>query len=276
MLNVNPLPKVGMVYRSFGQRSPWERLGCGVMDKRQNLADHAHYTPLTYSLIWIVAGSGLYLDESGRSYPFRAGDCFHRIPGRTHSTQPDAHGGWLEWFVDCGPLLYDAFAGMHLLQPEPPVWKATSCPSEDLEQLRRGLESAAEYELPVLSSELWRLIPSARQDVSRDFGADDIDQACEYLASHCHQRINLRRWCCEQGLQYERFRKAFTKRLGEPPGQYRVRRRMERACALLISNDRPIADVAERLGYASPYEFSAQFRQRFGMSPKRYRLINGS
>ena len=41
-----------------------------------------------------------------------------------------------------------------------------------------------------------------------------------------------------------------------------------------MANELSIAGVAEALGYASPYEFSAQFRRRFDMSPRQCRMLS--
>lgn len=268
------LPDVGSVYRSLGQGSSWERLGCGVMDKRANVIDHLHFAPPTYSLIWIIEGSGVYYDEVGRAFPFNAGDCFHRLPGRSHSTQPDTSGGWVEWFVDCGPGLFNAFTDLGLLREEPLVWKGDGIPQEALQRFRRALSRASAHELPHLASDVMGFISRARESIQIDQVTDVIDQACIYLADASNDRLDLRLWCQQHAYNYEQFRKAFTKRMGEPPGQYRIRRRMERACSLLMVSDLSIAAVADKLGYASPYEFSAQFRRRFDMSPKQYRQIN--
>ena len=43
------------------------------------------------------------------------------------------------------------------------------------------------------------------------------------------------------------------------------------ACALLIRPELSIGEIAERLGYASQYEFSAQFKRYMGCPPSGYR-----
>ncbi len=84
-------------------------------------------------------------------------------------------------------------------------------------------------------------------------------------------RLDLRSFCQREGLDFECFREDFTRRIGQSPGQYRIRRRMKRACILLEATRDQISVIATQLGYASPYEFSAQFRQWMGVSPQAYR-----
>lgn len=268
---VAELPAPGTIYRTLGQRSAWERVGCGVMDKRRSLGDHSAYLAPTYSVIWVVAGRGRYRDADGQVYPFAAGDCFHRWPGREHSTEPVDASGWYEWFADCGPGLHTACADARIVRPDPPVWRPAQVPTAELEALRIALAAATTAELGPLATRVLDIIARSRDGSPVDDTDDLIQRACTLLADEALGRGDLRSWCREHGLGYERFRKAFTQRMGEPPGQYRIRRRMERACALLLSSDRPIGAVADDLGYASPYEFSAQFRRRFGLSPSAYR-----
>lgn len=264
-------PAVGSTYRTLGLHSSWERIGCGVMDKRRRSADHIAYHAPTYSVIWILVGHGEYQDASGAVYQFKSGDCFHRWPGRWHSTSASDQQGWVEFFVDCGPGLHHAFAQANIIRPDPPVWTPQTVPLEALSQLRDDLTAANEGDLAQLSLRVWQLIVDAHASKAGDHNHDLIAEACRLLADEALVRGDLRSWCAAQDLEYETFRKQFTKRMGEPPGQYRIRRRMERACSLLLAGNSPIAAVAEELGYHSPYEFSAQFKRRFGMSPKQYR-----
>ena len=81
--------------------------------------------------------------------------------------------------------------------------------------------------------------------VEPDRVAQDLPVACRILADSADDRSGLRRLCQRHGLAYERFRKLFVQRLGVPPHRYRIGRRLERACHLLIDSDRPVAAIAE-------------------------------
>jgi AraC-like DNA-binding protein len=136
--------------------------------------------------------------------------------------------------------------------------------------LLADLERAGEGRLPALCARLIALAVEA-QPATTAAGDDAIDRACRALAEQATKRLDLRAWCRREGLDYERFRKDFQQRMGMPPGQYRIRRRLDRACELLHTTDRPLSAIATELGYRSPYEFSAQFRARLGVPPSRYR-----
>jgi len=56
------------------------------------------------------------------------------------------------------------------------------------------------------------------------------------------------------------------------PQAYRIAARMEDAKRLLESGSMPLKEISARLGYASQLYFSSDFKRRFGLSPKAYRV----
>jgi AraC family transcriptional regulator of arabinose operon len=277
-MTVRELPQPGNVYRSLGQRSPWDRLGCGVIDKSGWRSDLDDYSAPTWSLIYLLQGSGVYRTAEGESWDLHPGDCFARMPGIAHSTTPDPASGWWETFIDLGPTLAVGLLDGGILQRQPLVW-TWGLSGERIQRfvvLRAALAAADEADLPAIAARiiaLATLATGARTASARtaDPGDDPITAACRHLAESCTEREDLRTWCAQQHLDYDRFRKRFRQRMGMPPGEYRLRRRMDRACALLQASTDTIADIAVQLGYPSPYEFSAQFRQRMGLTPSAYR-----
>jgi AraC-like DNA-binding protein len=267
-----PLPRT--VYRTLGHGAAWERIGCGVMDKRGVTVDQREVQPSTWSVVYVLRGRGSYADAHGRRWEVAAGDCFQRLPDRSHSTTLDASSRWLEAFVDIGPSLWRALAAMQVLRPDPLVWRWGLSRERvaRFEALIGDLERAGERRLPALCVRALGLAVDAQPEPADPGGGDDaIERACRALAEEATRRVDLRAWCRRERLDYERFRKDFHRRMGVSPGQYRIRRRMDRACELLHTTDRPVTEIASELGYRSPYEFSAQFRARLGVAPSRYR-----
>lgn len=48
--------------------------------------------------------------------------------------------------------------------------------------------------------------------------------------------------------------------------------RLERAASLLLRTNLPVRQIADAVGFASPYHFSTKFRKVYGLSPRDYRL----
>jgi AraC-like DNA-binding protein len=71
------------------------------------------------------------------------------------------------------------------------------------------------------------------------------------------------------------FSRSFKAAFGETPHQYLLRRRMERAKALLREGDLPVTEVCLAVGFTSLGSFSTQFRRFVGESPTSYRNRTG-
>lgn len=67
------------------------------------------------------------------------------------------------------------------------------------------------------------------------------------------------------------FARVFQEVLGDAPMRYLTDWRMTVARDLLRSQELPLNDVAERVGYRSLYAFSAAFRRHHGIPPGRWR-----
>jgi AraC-like DNA-binding protein len=70
------------------------------------------------------------------------------------------------------------------------------------------------------------------------------------------------------------FSREFRQAFGEPPHQYLLTRRMERAAALLRTTDRSVADVCVSVGLQSVGSFTTSFRRTYGVTPTAYRAAH--
>jgi len=73
------------------------------------------------------------------------------------------------------------------------------------------------------------------------------------------------------GLSSTHLTRAFKRRYGLPPVQYRRRWAMQQAATLIRSTALPVARIAERLGYADAAYFSRVFSSVHGLAPQLYR-----
>lgn len=67
------------------------------------------------------------------------------------------------------------------------------------------------------------------------------------------------------------FARVFQEILGDSPMRYLADWRMTVARDLLRTQDLPLTEVADRVGYSSMYAFSTAFRRHHGLSPGRWR-----
>jgi len=261
-------------YRSVGHARD-SHLGVGFLLKPRRTIDAVRNRPQHYSLVWCLRGAGSYLDQDGTTWPLRVGSIFHRFTDRTHSTTFADDCDWAECFIALSAPLAIGLCAAGIVDPR----RAVLHPGIDLglltelSELVGTVRSAAERDLPLLTARVVGIIASlCARDRDEDGGdpqRDLVDHACRRLTDD--PRLDLARLARESGFSYERFRKVFRERVGISPGEYRIRRRIDRARTLLQSPGRAIKAVAEELGYPNPYAFSAQFKLVVGESPEAFR-----
>jgi AraC family transcriptional regulator len=67
------------------------------------------------------------------------------------------------------------------------------------------------------------------------------------------------------------FSRSFKQAFGEPPHAYVVRRRLERACHLMITSPASLSEIALSVGFCDQAHLSRLFRRVFGQSPSSWR-----
>ncbi|WP_240417328.1 AraC family transcriptional regulator [Paenibacillus periandrae] len=64
---------------------------------------------------------------------------------------------------------------------------------------------------------------------------------------------------------------SFKEATGYTVNNYLIRKRIEEAKKMLLSTDRSVLDISEKLGFNTPVYFSRAFKQYVGISPQSYR-----
>ncbi|MCX5121799.1 AraC family transcriptional regulator [Micromonospora sp. NBC_00362] len=80
----------------------------------------------------------------------------------------------------------------------------------------------------------------------------------------------------ETGLSRAAFARRFSDLVGEPPMAFLTNWRLALAADLLSESDATITSVAAKVGYATPFAFSAAFKRVHGVSPQQFRQERGA
>lgn len=100
---------------------------------------------------------------------------------------------------------------------------------------------------------------------------DRLRPLLKYLCENCGKGIqvgNAARMC---GMGESRFMRLFKQVTGLPFMKYLNQYRIQRAQALLVKTDRPIADISVEMGFCDQSWFGAVFRSHVGITPAAYR-----
>lgn len=266
--------KQDLMYRSLVS-TPVERFGAGLMFKRSNKREYDNIVHPRYAFVIVFRGKGTFIDESGEKYQITPGTCFKRIPGKAESLSINSNN-WVEFFLEIGPALYNALRSMRIIETKP------LCEKIDLDEdflieliaFKEKFKNADERALPLLVGDFTRILADCQRRCSQ-YGKPKenvlIDLACGFLSRDFRKECDIKSFCRKHGVGYESFRKLFKDQIGISPWQYRIRRRLDLACALLRNPGMKISEVALELGYSSAYDFSAQFKKYFKASPANYR-----
>jgi AraC family transcriptional regulator len=104
-----------------------------------------------------------------------------------------------------------------------------------------------------------------------DIAGHRMRRVLEHIEAHLGEELSLETLAGIACLSPCHFSRAFKSALGEGPQRYVLRRRVERAKALLRQPELPLAQVAAELGFADQSHFTNVFRRLAGDTPARFR-----
>lgn len=222
----------------------------------------------------VLRGTGRYETEKGYTYPLKPGRVFIRDPSVVHSTILDSHSNYAEWFLVFDTATAAIFNSMGICPPAT-VFSVGCSPlllermAELMEQIRQPQEKIGTVAIQIkVAAFLDYLYQRVNAEKESDTWSRIVDESCELLDNPEHDWIDLTQLARQLGVAYPSFRRAFAELKGMPPGEYRIRHRLNRACQLLVDNN--IKEVSEQLRYADPFAFSAQFKRYMNISPSEY------
>lgn len=98
-----------------------------------------------------------------------------------------------------------------------------------------------------------------------------IAEVCDYIDRHYPQPLTVNRLARRAGVSPFHFIRAFRAATGQTPHQYVRRRRVERACELLVTTPMSVTDICDATGFQSLGSFSSLFKRLTGETPAQYR-----
>jgi AraC-like DNA-binding protein len=98
-----------------------------------------------------------------------------------------------------------------------------------------------------------------------------IDRAVSYIREHFHESVNLTELARRTGMSVRQFNRRFREVFGTNPRTFLIKTRVQAACEVLRTCDRPIAEIAIDFGFCDQSAFTQHFRKHMGMTPAAYR-----
>jgi AraC family transcriptional regulator of arabinose operon len=231
-------------------------------------------------LIYTVAGSGLYRFKGGE-YASRPHDVTLYRPGAfqdyqwspktrrwdllfAHFMPRDEWLPWLNW-----PLQGEGLMLLHL--KEPAIWRRVG------DRLRKAVlvtqgSQPRRHLLGLNALEealLWCDSVNPRQ------ASSDIDprvrKVMESICQDSAAPFAEERWARSVGLSGSRLRHLFGRQVGKSIRDFQEEQRLEKAGQLLAHSSLTIAEIADNVGFFSPFYFSLRFKKKTGENPRGFR-----
>ena len=114
-------------------------------------------------------------------------------------------------------------------------------------------------------------MPTTLEPITGGLSPHALRRAIERLRSDSDADVSLAALASDAGLSRFHFCRAFRESTGLSPHAWLRQNRLERAMDTLRDTDVTIANVAERLGYASQTAFTAAFKKLTGETPSEWR-----
>ena len=177
-----------------------------------------------------------------------------------------------------------------------------------MEGLQTAPESSvADQEFHLVANSLARLLDTARREWERDrdaakaslatasrilqaeiercsgasgstrggLAAWQISRVRAYIDSNLHRTIHIRDLSAVARRSPAHFSRKFKLAVGDSPHAYVMRRRLERACHLMMTSADPLSEIALSVGFSDQAHLCRLFRQAFGQSPANWRRERG-
>lgn len=98
-----------------------------------------------------------------------------------------------------------------------------------------------------------------------------IAQALAAIHKQLATPVSVDALATDIGMSRSAFVRRFTDLVGQPPGGYLQRQRIEAARLMLRETPQTVAEIAYRVGYEAPEAFSRAFKRTTGLSPAEWR-----
>jgi AraC family transcriptional regulator, arabinose operon regulatory protein len=232
-----------------------------------------------YELLYITKGArALWVD--GQEYRAEAGDLIVFRPGEAHNEYAGTRA--ISYFVY--RFRPEELSSSHLEFPR----SQNRCPVLNLPQKAEFMalfnRICAEFEQrdpdsPMLLGaylvefivKLRRALRGSATKKPERGVRDEIQLATTLLQENVSAAMALEKLARRTLMSTSHFAHSFKECVGESPRRYQIHERIEQAKVLLLETAKPATEIAQQLGYASPYFFYRQFRKKTGYTTAQFR-----
>lgn len=110
-----------------------------------------------------------------------------------------------------------------------------------------------------------------RKTAKKTSSEKNFEYVINYLNENFHEKIILTDCAKQLNISYDYFQHKFKETTGRSPKQFLIDCRLAAAEKLLIQSNSNCTEIAYRCGFSTSAQFSKLFRNRYKISPLKYR-----
>ena len=144
----------------------------------------------------------------------------------------------------------------------------------NIETLKQGLPPLNEISIRDTILELLLIINRLTLAKNKHtYAKNSLFYAKTYIERNYCKNINYAELANKIGYSYSRFRYLFTEQEGITLKQFHLGIRFVRAKELLVETNLSIKNIAQKCGFSSDIRFVLEFKNKFNISPMKYRKL---
>jgi AraC family transcriptional regulator len=167
------------------------------------------------------------------------------------------------------------------LDPSTPSEPQFDCLAYSLVQLLETAKQDLERDQEAAKASLARASSLLRSQIEHRSDANgsgtgglagwQIAQVRAFIDKNLHRTIHTEDLSAIARRSAAHFARSFKHTLGESPHAYVMRRRLEKACHLMMTSPEPLSQIALSVGFSDQSHLCKRFKQAFGESPSSWR-----
>ncbi|MDF2658307.1 MAG: transcriptional regulator [Paenibacillus sp.] len=279
-ISSKPLQIIGLkVEKSMLEMKSLTILDVGYLPGRTSFRRDAVFMN-KWAVIFIAGGAGTYQVNDGEKQQVKANSLFMFYPGAVFHYGPDPGGFWDEYYFTIeGPRIQEWLDSWLFESGTVQPVQSDEDQQNKIERIFMLMDSGVPINVDraamLLESLLFEFMMHARSAPQTHKNEDTLS-LLDDIAKTLYRPFQPEQLCTRHHISISTLKRTVKKVTGYPLHEYVHRLKVAEAKKLLISTERTFKVIATALGYRDVFYFSRLFKKYAGMSPRHYKMTNGS
>lgn len=219
---------------------------------------------------------------NGIDYLVKSGEVFVVYPEEQHSTggAPEDKAEFFYLIIDLEQVKKLGFFCMDTESDDVSKWSAARCqPAEKswysycremfslCNEKKKLWETGIRNQISSLLISMYQN-EMLSEEKEKSFWQEEVEQ---YISTHIYETITVDQLVEISGFSRSYFHTLFLEKMGIPPGEYILRKKIEQSKEELQNTTQSITDIAYHYSFSSSQYFSTVFKRYSSVSPRKFR-----